>query len=67
LDQARQRPRWWIVAAIGAGFVTIAVVVLWRGFTWMMALFSGGGVGVLVFMTLQTAERIWRQWQGPER
>lgn len=49
--------------ALLAGLATIVVVVVWRGFPWLMALFSGIAVGALVFVTLQTSERIRGQFR----
>lgn len=40
-----------LVAAIAAGGLTIAIVMLWREFSWLMALSSGAGVAVLVFFS----------------
>ena len=51
----------WLAIALVAALVTVAVVVLWRGFPWLMALFSGAAVGALVFATLQTGARIRSQ------
>jgi hypothetical protein len=57
-----QRVRWLAVALLAA-LATIAVVVVWRGFPWLMALFSGIAVGALVFVTLQTGARIRNQFR----
>lgn len=63
VDRPAPRTTWWLATAVAAGLVTIAVVVLWRGFPWMTALFSGGAVGVLAYMTLHTIERVRGQWR----
>jgi hypothetical protein len=59
----RARRAWWLVAAVAAGLVTIAVVVIVRDFPWLMALFSGAAVGALVYVTLQTAARVRNQFR----
>lgn len=40
-----------LVTAILAGALTIAVVMLWRDFSWLMGLSSGAGVAVLLFFS----------------
>jgi hypothetical protein len=55
--------RWWLASAFVAGLATVAVVVIWRSFPWLMAVFSGAAVGALVFMTLQTAARVRAQFR----
>lgn len=38
-------------AAIVVGGLTIGIVMLWRDFSWLMALSSGAGVAVLIFFS----------------
>ena len=40
-----------LAAAIVVGGLTIAIVMLWREFSWLMALSSGAGVAVLIFFS----------------
>lgn len=40
-----------LVAAVVVGGLTIAIVMLWREFSWLMALSSGAGVAVLTFFS----------------
>ncbi len=40
-----------LLGAVAAAVAVAAVVFAWRGFTWLMALSSGAGVGLLVFLT----------------
>lgn len=40
-----------LVAAVVVGGLTIAIVMLWREFSWLMALSSGAGVAVLIFFS----------------
>ncbi len=40
-----------LAAAIVVGGLTIGIVMLWRDFSWLMALSSGAGVAVLIFFS----------------
>ena len=40
-----------LVAAFVVGGLTVAIVMLWREFSWLMALSSGAGVAVLIFFS----------------
>lgn len=40
-----------LAAAVVVGALTILVVMLWREFSWLMALSSGAGVAVLVYFS----------------
>ncbi len=40
-----------LAAAIVVGGLTIVIVMLWRDFSWLMALSSGAGVAVLIFFS----------------
>ena len=40
-----------LAAAIVLGGLTTVIVMLWRDFSWLMALSSGAGVAVLIFFS----------------
>ncbi len=40
-----------LAAAVVVGGLTIPIVMLWREFSWLMALSSGAGVAVLIFFS----------------
>lgn len=40
-----------LAAAVVVGVLTILIVMLWREFSWLMALSSGAGVAVLVYLS----------------
>ncbi|MXZ37396.1 MAG: hypothetical protein F4Z19_03905 [Holophagales bacterium] len=40
-----------LLVAVVVGGLTIAIVMLWREFSWLMALSSGAGVAVLIFFS----------------
>ncbi len=40
-----------LAAAFAVGLLAIPVLMFWRGFTWLMALSSGGGLAVLIFFS----------------
>ena len=40
-----------LAAAVVVGALTILIVMLWREFSWLMALSSGAGVAVLVYFS----------------
>lgn len=51
-----------VVSAVAALSVLLGLRWL-REYPWMLASFSGLGLGILVFMTLQTIDRLRRQMQ----
>jgi len=57
--------KYWLIAAVLAGSITLAVLMLWRDYSLQMALFTGLGVGALTFVTLQTIQRL-RDEFGPQ-
>ena len=40
-----------LAAAIVVGGLTIPIVMLWREFSWLMAVSSGAGIAVLIFFS----------------
>ena len=54
-----------LVVALVSGAVTIPLVMLWRGFSWLMALSSAGGVAVLVFLCGRAVRVLNFEWRRP--
>ena len=54
-----------LAAALVAGVLTFLIVVLWRDFTWLMALSSGAGVSVLIFFSGRAVRLLNFAWRRP--
>lgn len=54
-----------LVVAVVAGALTIPIVMLWRGFSWLMALSSAGGVAVLIFLCGRAVRVLNFEWRRP--
>lgn len=54
-----------LVAALVVGALTVAIVVLWRDFTWLMALSSGAGISVLIFFSGRAVRLLNFEWRRP--
>jgi threonine/homoserine/homoserine lactone efflux protein len=51
----------YLAVSVLAAVAVVAGLGVLREYPWMLATFSGLGLGILVFMTLQTIERLRRQ------
>ncbi len=54
-----------LVAALIAGVLTLPVVMLWRGFSWLMALPSAAGIAVLIFLCGRAVRVLNFEWRRP--
>ncbi len=54
-----------LVAALIAGALTLPIVMLWRGFSWLMALPSAAGIAVLIFLCGRAVRVLNFEWRRP--
>lgn len=54
-----------LVTALVVGALTVAIVVVWRDFTWLMALSSGAGISVLIFFSGRAVRLLNFEWRRP--
>ena len=54
-----------LVAALVGGALTLPIVMLWRDFSWLMALSSGAGIAFLIFFSGRAVRVLNFEWRRP--
>ncbi len=54
-----------LVVALVAGVLTAPILILWRDFSWLMALSSAGGVALLIFFSGRAVRILRFEWRRP--
>ena len=54
-----------LVAALVAGTLTVPIVMLWRDFSWLMALSSAAGIAFLIFFSGRAVRVLNFEWRRP--
>ena len=54
-----------LVVALAAGALTAPVLILWRDFSWLMALPCAAGVALLVFFSGRAVRILRFEWRRP--
>lgn len=54
-----------LVTALVAGALAIPVLMLWRDFSWLMALSSAAGIAFLVFFSGRAVRVLNFEWRRP--
>ena len=54
-----------LVVALVAGVLTAPIVMLWRDFSWLMALSSAAGIAFLIFFSGRAVRVLNFEWRRP--
>ncbi len=54
-----------LVVALVAGVLTAPILILWRDFSWLMALSSAAGVALLIFFSGRAVRILRFEWRRP--
>lgn len=54
-----------LVTALVVGALTVPIVMLWRGFSWLMALSSAAGITFLIFFSGRAVRVLNFEWRRP--
>ncbi|MCY3927469.1 MAG: hypothetical protein OXG81_04265 [Acidobacteria bacterium] len=54
-----------LVTAVVAGALTVPIVMLWRDFSWLMALSSAAGIAFLIFFSGRAVRVLNFEWRRP--
>lgn len=54
-----------LVTALVVGALTVPIVMLWRGFSWLMALSSAAGIAFLIFFSGRAVRVLNFEWRRP--
>ena len=54
-----------LVTALVVGALTVPIVMLWRDFSWLMALSSAAGIAFLIFFSGRAVRVLNFEWRRP--